>query len=104
MPPASSKQSESELSSEPKGSGEAPSDLKAELFERGRGILGSQSGGLIAKLLRSFGNEDDPRAIAKARARIEEASTKAKPAEWLGRVIAPKPNEFKPMSGMEGVM
>lgn len=92
--------------SEPKGSGASapPSDPKTELFRRGREVLGKESGALIAKLLRSFGPEDDLRTIAKARARIEEASTKAKPVEWLGRVMAPKPGEFKLMSGIEGVV
>lgn len=91
--------------SEPKGSGAvAPIDPKAEYFRRGREIFGPSSGGLLSKLLKSFGNEDDPKAIALARARIEDASTKAKPAEWIGRVMAPKPNEFKLMSGQEGVV
>lgn len=92
--------------SEPNGSGAhaPPSDAKADLFRRGREVLGKESGALIAKLLRSFGQEDDPKVLAKARARLEEASTKAKPAEWLGRVMAPKPGEFKLMSGIEGVV
>lgn len=91
--------------SEPNGSGaHAPSDPKTELFRRGREILGKESGGLIAKLLKSFGKEDDPKAIAKARARLEDASTKANPAEWIGRVLAPKPGDFKLMSNIEGVI
>lgn len=69
---------------------DAPSDPKAELFARARAVLGPKAGGgLTAKLLRSIGPEDDPKVIAKARSRIEEASTKAKPAEWLGRVMSP---------------
>lgn len=67
-----------------------PPDPKAELFRRGREILGGKSGGIIAKLLKSCGNEDDPKAIAKARARVEDASTKTAPAEWLGRVLSPQ--------------
>lgn len=75
--------------SETKVSGEAPRDPKAELFDRARQVFDRKSaGGLCAKLLKSFGSEDDPRVIAKARARIEEASTKANPAEWVGRVLA----------------
>jgi uncharacterized protein YdaU (DUF1376 family) len=89
--------------SEAKASG-VPPDFKAELFERGKSVLGPNSGGLIVRLLRSFGSEDDQRAIAKARARIEEASTKANPAEWVGRVLAPKPGEFKLMSNREGII
>lgn len=73
--------------SEPKGSG-VPPDPKAELFARGRRVLGKNSGGLIAKVLKSQGNEDDERSIAKARALIETASTKTDPSEWLGRVVA----------------
>ncbi len=80
------------LSSEPKGSGaRAPvGDLKADLFSRGRSVLGKQAGGLIAKLVRHFGSEDDPKTIAKARAQIEEASTKTRPDEWIGRIISGK--------------
>lgn len=76
-------------SSEAKASGaDAPRDPKTELFDRGRQVLGRQQGGsLTAKLLKSLGNEDDPKTIAKARARIEDASTKTKPAEWLGAVL-----------------
>jgi uncharacterized protein YdaU (DUF1376 family) len=78
-------------SSVPKGTGAtAPPDPKKELFDRGRQVLGRESGGLISKLLRACGPEDDPKSIAKARARIEDASTKANPAEWLGRVLAPR--------------
>jgi len=73
----------------PNGTGEAPDDPKAGLFARARKVLGPKSGGgLTAKLLRSIGPEDDPKTIAKARAFIEQASTKAAPAEYLGRVIA----------------
>lgn len=103
--PPKRQQSEPETLSEPKGSGaHAPPDPKADLFVRGRQVLGKEAGALIAKLLRSIGKEDDPKVIAKARARIEEASTKAIPAEWLGRIMAPKAGDFKLMSGMEGVV
>lgn len=79
---------ETDKSSVPRGTGaEALPDPKADYFRRGRQVCGPQSGGLLSKLLKSQGNEDDPKAIAKARARIEDASTKAKPAEWIGRVM-----------------
>lgn len=93
-------------SSEPKGSAQrlSENDPKKALFERGRQVLGSNRGGLIAKLLKSFGNEDDPKSIAKARGCIEEASTKANPAEWLGRVLQRKTPEFQWASGIEGVV
>lgn len=84
--PASLNQSQSP--SEAKASGVPPPDPKAGYFQRGREVLGRNAGGLLAKLLKSYGNEDDPNSIAKARARIEEASTKSDPSEWLGRVIA----------------
>lgn len=74
-------------SSEPNGSGEA-ADPKIEFFRRGRQVLGPSSGGLLSKLLKSQGPEDDPKTIAKARARIEDASTKAKPSEWIGRILS----------------
>jgi 5-methylcytosine-specific restriction endonuclease McrA len=78
-------------SSVPNGTGAtAPPDPKKELFDRGRQVLGRQSGGLISKLLKACGPEDHPTSIAKARARIEDASTKTNPAEWLGRVLAPR--------------
>lgn len=71
-----------------KETGVPPSDPKSDYFRRVREVLGVSGGGLGAKILRSFGDEDDPKAIAKARARIEDASTKSKPVEWLGRVMA----------------
>lgn len=76
--------------SEPNGSGAKapPSDPKAEYFRRGREVLGPSAGGVLSKLLKSQGNEDDPRSIAKARAHVENASAKAKPAEWIGRILA----------------
>jgi hypothetical protein len=73
------------------GAAAPPSDPKKELFARARQVLGRESGGLTAKLLRSCGpDEDDPKTIAKARARIEDASTKNDAAEWLGRVLSPR--------------
>lgn len=85
--------------SEPNGSGgKPPSDPKAEYFRRGREVLGPSSGGQLSKLLKSQGKEDDPRTIAKARARIEDASTKANPAEWIGRIVvgaAESENSFR---------
>jgi uncharacterized protein YdaU (DUF1376 family) len=81
----------SQSHSVPNGTGAtAPPDPKKELFDRGRQVLGRDSGGLISKLLKACGPEDDPKSIAKARARIEDASTKANPAEWLGRILAPR--------------
>lgn len=90
--------------SEAKASGEV-ADPKADFFRRGRQILGASSGGLLSKLLRAQGNEDDPRAIGKARSHLEMAATKAKPEEWIGRILTPKTaTDFKLMSGIEGVV
>lgn len=78
-----------QIGSEAKASGASapPVDPKSDLFARGRQILGPKAGGQISKLLKSLGDEDDLRVIAKARAHIETASTKAQPAEWIGRIL-----------------
>lgn len=82
-------ETQSQPHSEAKASGVPPPDPKVELFQRAKSVLGPKAGGsLTAKLLKSLGNEDDPRVLAKARARIEDASTKADPAAWLGRILA----------------
>lgn len=73
-----------------KNGAEAPVDQKVEFFKRGREVLGPKAGGLLSKLLRSCGPEDDPRSVAKARARIEDASTKTNPTEWVGRILSPQ--------------
>lgn len=62
-----------------------PSDShsdEADLFERGKKVLGKDSGGLIAKLLKTKG------AVPLARAAIEQASQKQNPREYIGRVLA----------------
>lgn len=58
-----------------------PSD-EAELYARGKAVLGNNSGGLIARLLKSKKG-----SIALARAAIEQASTKQDPREYIGAVI-----------------
>jgi hypothetical protein len=56
---------------------------EAELFGRGKQVLGKNAGGLIRKLLTAKrGN------VALARAAIEQASTKENPREYIGRIIA----------------
>lgn len=56
---------------------------EADLFARGKKVLGRNAGGLIASLLKSKkGN------VALARAAIEQASTKDEPREYIGRIIA----------------
>ena len=54
----------------------------AELYDRGKEILGPNSGGLIKRLLAAKDNN-----IALARAAIEQASTKSNPREYLGAII-----------------
>lgn len=54
----------------------------AELFVRGREVLGKNCGGLISDLKKHHGGN-----IALARATIEQASTKADPREYIGAVI-----------------
>ncbi len=57
-------------------------ELEAELFDRGKKILGASSGGLIKNVLKAKkGN------VALARSAIEIASTKQDPREYLGAII-----------------
>jgi uncharacterized protein YdaU (DUF1376 family) len=57
---------------------------EADLFARGKKVLGSGAGGLIASLLKSRkGN------VALARSVIEQASTKENPREYIGRILSP---------------
>ena len=66
-------------------SDDAPSDSKApdaELFDRGKKVLGKSAGGLVASLLKAKGG-----SIPLARAAIEQASTKENPREYIGRII-----------------
>lgn len=56
---------------------------EAEMFARGKKVLGADAGGLIVRLLKSKkGN------VALARAAIEQASTKSDAREYIGRIIA----------------
>jgi hypothetical protein len=68
-----------EDAAEPSGS---PSD-ETELYRRGKEVCGKDSGGLIAKLLKSKKG-----SIPLARAAIEQASTKQNAREYLGRILA----------------
>lgn len=60
----------------------AARDHEVELYRRGKEILGDKSGGLIAKLVKTNNG-----SIAKARAALETASTKADPREYIGAVV-----------------
>lgn len=55
---------------------------EAELFRRGKEVLGKSGGGLIKNLLKAKQNN-----IPLARAAIEQASTKEDPREYLGAII-----------------
>lgn len=84
------------------GASAPPEDPKVELFKRGKVVLGPKAGALISKVLKTCGPEDDPKTIAKARAHIETASTKAAPVEWIGRVISQKSTLFE--GQIEGII
>jgi hypothetical protein len=55
---------------------------EADLFDRGKAILGGSAGGLIKNLLKAKGGN-----IALARAAIETASTKQDPREYIAACI-----------------
>jgi hypothetical protein len=72
---------------EGKGEDAAPparvaADAEKELFQRGREILGPNTGGLVKRLLDAKGGN-----IALARAAIETASTKGDPREYVAAML-----------------
>lgn len=56
---------------------------EADLYRRGKQVLGKNAGGLISDLRKSKGG-----SIPLARSAIEQAATKENPREYIGRVIA----------------
>lgn len=62
----------------------------ARVFRRGREVLGKNAGGLIRRLLDHHGGN-----CALAVATLEQASSKASPREYVGRVIAPRREEYR---------
>jgi hypothetical protein len=56
---------------------------EADLYRRGKSVLGQSSGGLIARLLKSKKG-----SVPLARAAIEHAATKQDAREYIGRIIA----------------
>jgi hypothetical protein len=60
----------------------APHSEDADLFQRGKQVLGSDAGSLIAKLKKTKGG-----SIPLARAAIETAATKQNPREYIGRIL-----------------
>lgn len=59
------------------------SNEEADLYRRGRQLLGENAGGLVSKLLKAKNG-----SIPLARAAIEQSATKDKPREYIGRVVA----------------
>jgi hypothetical protein len=78
--PPEGKGKEGKEDAEPSGS--HPKNDEAELFDRGKKVLGKDAGGLIAKLLKS------KKEIPLARAAIETAATKQNPREYIGRILS----------------
>lgn len=80
--------------------GAPPDDPKApdaELFDRGKKVLGKSAGGLIASLLKAKSG-----SIPLARAAIEQAATKQNPREYVGRIInGPRDGPVPAMSNGE---
>ena len=70
---------------------------EADLFHRGKAILGDSAGGLIKNLIKAKAG-----SIALARAAIETASTKQDPREYIAACIhgpeaaAQRPNGWDP--------
>jgi hypothetical protein len=79
-----------EQDAEPSGS--HPKNDEAELFDRGKKVLGKDAGGLIAKLLKS------KKEVPLARAAIEMAATKQNPREYIGRVLSGPAIQERPLS------
>lgn len=68
--------------------GAASIDPETDLFRRGKEVLGSNAGGVIAKLLKFQGGK-----VGAARAVIEQASEKQNPREYVGAVLKKKADE-----------
>jgi uncharacterized protein YdaU (DUF1376 family) len=62
--------------------GAQPSSDEADLFTRGKKILGKNAGGLITDLLKAKNKN-----IALARSALEMAATKQDPREYIGAII-----------------
>lgn len=73
---------ENQKQSAPAGGSPDLSDLSTQLYARGRAVLGKSAGGLVKQLLDSQAGN-----VAKARAVLETASTKADPRAYVGAVI-----------------
>lgn len=98
-PPERPRNKEEELNK--RNAAPAALDPEAELFRRGREVLGKQAGGLISRLLTA-----KQKNIALARAAIEQASTKSDPREYIGAVLRGPQQQQQPnwLDGIEGVI
>lgn len=95
VPPKEEKSSQMEEVGRRVGGGDKPKGAAAppvssstdtaekQLFDRAAEVLGRNGRSLCGKLLKSLGGQ-----VALARSRIEEASTKSDPAQWLGAVLS----------------
>ena len=75
---------------------EAPPDPaipEREYFERGREVLGSKAGAMIANLLKAKGGN-----VALARAAVEQASQKQSPTEYVAAICRGPPISAKPLT------
>jgi hypothetical protein len=68
---------------------------EAELYRRGKDVLGNNAAGLIKKLLLAKGGN-----VALARAAIEQASAKENPREYVGAIIRGPPPDNRNMTGI----
>jgi hypothetical protein len=79
-------------SSEPDGSGSSPGSisLEAQLFKRGKEVLGRSAGGVISRLKKRCSGD-----AAQAFGLIEQAAAKENPMEWIQGVLrATDPEEM----------
>lgn len=82
-------QSQSPLQKNPFPNGKGPESPDAELYRRGKEVLGGNSGGMIRKLIKAKGGD-----IALARAALETASTKANRREYIGAIISSRERDL----------
>lgn len=71
-----------------------PPDPDADLFNRGKSILGKTAGGQIAKLKAMFGGD-----VARTRAYLEDAAVKSDPGEYVAATIRKHAGKPPPASG-----
>jgi|GEM_PF-3463717 len=75
-----------------------PFDPEADLFRRGKEVLGKSAGGMIAKLLAAKGS------IAQARAAIEQASERQDPREYIGAMLRGRTQGTQTRNGMAALL